>query len=243
MLASDQLKNLLHRKEFTNTDKLLLCLAIENAAAKQVQEIKAIAQSAGLRVALKWNISSLLSRSDGKAVRVEKGWELTTDGRTYVGGLVGPLAATPAIKVASSLRVHLSKIKNKDVQSFVEEGIECFERQLYRSSIVLSWIGAMSLLQNHVKNNRLSAFNAEAVRRDPKWRNAKTTDDLGRMKEYDFLQIAESISIIGKSVKQELEKQLKLRNGCGHPSSLQVSENIAAAHMEVLILNVFAKFS
>ncbi len=63
------------------------------------------------------------------------------------------------------------------------------------------------------------------------------------MGEYDFLQIVEAISMIGKNVKQELEKQLKLRNACGHPNSLKVSENIAAAHLELLILNVFVPFT
>jgi hypothetical protein len=71
----------------------------------------------------------------------------------------------------------------------------------------------------------------------------KATDDLARMKEYDFLQIIEKPSIIRKNVKQELEKQRKLRNGCGHPNTLQISENLVAAHIEILILNVFGKFS
>jgi len=43
-------------------------------------------------------------------------------------------------------------------------------------------------------------------------------------------------------VRQELEGCLKLRNGCGHPNSLKLGENKVAAHLETLILNVFAKF-
>jgi hypothetical protein len=35
--------------------------------------------------------------------------------------------------------------------------------------------------------NHLAAFNAEAQRVDPKWRQARTADDLGLMKEQDFL--------------------------------------------------------
>ena len=63
-----------------------------------------------------------------------------------------------------------------------------------------------------------------------------------RMKEADFLQVLESISILGKSVKAELEGCLKLRNGCGHPNSLKVSEHRVTAHIEILVLNVFAVF-
>ena len=62
------------------------------------------------------------------------------------------------------------------------------------------------------------------------------------MGEYDFLQILENRSIIGKSVKAELEGCLKLRNGCGHPNSLHVAEHRVSSHIEILALNVFAKF-
>ena len=91
--------------------------------------------------------------------------------------------------------------------------------------------------------NALAAFNAEASRKDSKWKHAKTADDLGRMKEHDFLDTLESISILGKKVKQELQKCLQLRNGCGHPNSLQIADHKVSAHIEDLILNVFAKFS
>ncbi len=84
--------------------------------------------------------------------------------------------------------------------------------------------------------------NAEAVRRDAKWRSAKVADDLSRMKEFEFLQLLCAISVIGKNVKDELEVCLKLRNGCGHPNSLVVGEHKASAHVETLIQNVFAKF-
>jgi hypothetical protein len=43
--------------------------------------------------------------------------------------------------------------------------------------------------------------------------------------ETTFLQIAESISMLGKNVKQELEGCLRLRNSCGHPNSLKIGVN------------------
>jgi hypothetical protein len=142
----------------------------------------------------------------------------------------------------SALRQALSRIASQQSRDFIEEAIGCAEAKFYRAAIVLTWVGAIQVLQEHVVAKHLAAFNAEASRRDPKWRTAKTTDDLSRMKEYDFLQILEAISLIGKSVKAELEGCLKLRNGCGHPSSLQVSENRTAAYIETLVLNVFSVF-
>ena len=124
----------------------------------------------------------------------------------------------------------------------MEEAVLCLENALYRAAIVLSWVGAVSVLQQHVARLRLQDFNREAHRRFKKWKPARLADDLGRTREADFLLILESISVVGKSVKQELEAALKLRNGCGHPNSLQVGEAKAAAHVESLILNVYVKF-
>ena len=141
------------------------------------------------------------------------------------------------------LKCHLADISDPLIEAFVTEAITCHEMGLHRAAVVLAWVGCVSVLQEYVVQNKLPEFNAEARRRGEKWKAAKTRDDLNRMKEYDFLQVLESISVIGKSVKQELEKRLQLRNACGHPSSLRIADNTVAAHIEVLILNVFSQFS
>ena len=111
-----------------------------------------------------------------------------------------------------------------------------------RAAVVLSWIGAVSVLQRYIVDHKLNDFNTEAVRRNSKWKEAKTTDDLGLMKEVTFLDILQAISILGKNVKQELLKGLTLRNGCGHPNSLKLAEHKVSAHIEDLILNVYSQF-
>ena len=66
------------------------------------------------------------------------------------------------------------------------------------------------------------------------------------MKESDFLDIIGSppLSILGQNTKEELKNNcLKLRNACGHPGSLAIGENKVAAHLEVLMLNIFSKFT
>ena len=106
----------------------------------------------------------------------------------------------------------------------------------------MSWLAAMAVLHTHVHQNYLAKFNIEAQKFDSKWKDAKTTDDLALMNESKFLERLQSLSIIGKNVKKELTNALDTRNGCGHPSSLQVSTNQAAAHLEFLLQNVFNKF-
>lgn len=242
MLDLSALKELLHQKDFSNTDKLLLCLAFDINRPKSVSEIKEIAKKSGLRKVKDWNISSYLSKTKGKAIRVEDGWELASDGKKRVSQLSGSAISSPAPKIAASLRTHLATIKNPDTVSFLDEAIRCFESKMYRAAVVMSWVGAASLLYDHVINHKLSDFNNEARKRDPKWKDAKKKDDLSRIKEFNFLQIICSISVFGKSVKDELETCLKLRNGCGHPNSLKIGENRVSSHIETLILNVFSKY-
>src|SRR5438105_2235820 len=106
----------------------------------------------------------------------------------------------------------------------------------------MSLLAAVYVLKNEIYQNHLGAFNAEARRGDAKWKDAKTTDDLGLMKEAEFLDRIAALSIIGKNVKEELQKCLKLRNACGHPNSLKIGPNVVANHLEILLLNVFNRF-
>ena len=241
MLPVDALKDLLSQ-DLTDREKALICLAVEPVNARGIKEIKTIAFGAGWRKAKNKNLSAIYGRAVGLTTRTADGWELTSDGTHFVAKLAGPLMNSPIPMVASSLRANLVTISDLDTQSFVEEAIVCFETRQYRAAVVLSWVGAVSVLQNHVVNHKLNDFNIEAAKRNPKWKIAKNSDDLGLIKEDTFLDILQAISVVGKNVKQELKKALTLRNGCGHPNSLKLAEHKVSAHVEDLILNVFAVF-
>jgi hypothetical protein len=145
--------------------------------------------------------------------------------------------------LANNLKPHLLRINDADTKAFVEEAIDCFEVGLYRSAIVMSWIGAISILYDYIVKNKLNEFNIEAANRNQRWKPAQTKDDLGLMKESDFLDILAALSIIGKNVKEQLKNNcLGLRNSCGHPNSFQVGRSMAESHLEMLLLNVYDVF-
>lgn len=242
MIAEDSLKNILHKPDFSRADKLLIVLASNDFCPKKVREIMSLAKGAGINGIRKWNISDILNKTKGKAINTSPGWELTTDGKKYVSSLgisdIGPLPGLQA-----KLRGALQGINDADTANFVEEAISCLEGKRYRAAVVLSWVGAISLLYNHVLQNHLPNFNKAASNLHNKWKDAKNADDLSRMKEHEFLGVLASISVIGKNLKDELEQCLKLRNACGHPNSLKFGENKVAAHLEVLLMNVFSKYA
>jgi hypothetical protein len=237
------IKDFLSRKTISRTEKLLIILSLNSEKPKEIKEIKQLGIEYGLKEAQSWNIASILDRANGLVIKTPNGWELTLTGTKRVSSLIGPLEGGIVPQINNSLLLHLNQIQNTNTKKFVEEAIHCFELRLYRSAVVLSWIGAMAVLYDFVIARKLTEFNTEAIRRNSKWKPAKNADDFARMSESDFLDILESISVLGKSVKHELQGCLKLRNGCGHPNSLIIAENRVAAHIESLILNVFSKFS
>jgi hypothetical protein len=243
VLSEHQAKGLIHVIGRTRLQKLLVLLAV-GEGAKPVAGIKTIASHCGLGAALTWNVSDILRKSNGLAILVGTSWELTGDGAQAVATMANVrLPGAVVKKTVADVRQHIVKISSKEAKEFIEEAICCFENGQLRPAVVFSWVGAVSIMHSHVVKNALLAFNTEARRRDGKWRDARHADDLGRMKEHDFLDVLEGIGSIGKNVKQTLQNQcLSLRNACGHPNSLKISENSVAAHLDTLILNVYATF-
>lgn len=235
------LKNLLANKAFSKQEKVLLLLAAGDEGVKPVSSLRELALKSGLRVAKDWNISQILARTDG-AVRLPDGWAITATGLEKLNAM-GVTAASPSKHLQPTLRTYASGISDPSIKGFVDEAIGALEYKLYRAAVVLSWVGAVSVLYEVVLKSHLVAFNSEAVKRFPKWKAASTADDLSRMKEFDFLQVVNGISVVGKNTREELEQCLKLRNTCGHPNSHSIGEHRVTSHVETLILNVFSKFS
>jgi hypothetical protein len=242
LLPELQLKDLLAVSTLRQLDRALLLLAVRDPAPMKVADIRALGAKHGLKSAKTFNASGYLSGGGGKAVSTKNGWELTKDGRDHAAALISEHAPSTTPVVISTLRHHSGSLSDEDTRAFVHEAVVCFETRQLRAAVVLSWVGAVAVLQDHVIASHLGAFNTEAVRRDPKWKIAKNRDDLARMKEHDFLQLLEAIGVFGKNVKQELEGCLKLRNGCGHPNSMRIGEHRVAGHIETLILNVYQAY-
>lgn len=241
MLSPDNVKIALQREGLSRADKVLLVIASLEQPAKN-PAIMARAQNAGCNMKT-WNIADILMRAKGTTLRMPGGYEVSEKGYVRLEELGISKLSPAAAKVAQDLRKHLLLIKDNATRAFASEAIQCHEAGLYRSAIVMSWLDAVGVLYNEVVANHLAAFNAEAKKVDSKWKASSTIDDLGRMKETDFLDRIAAIGMIGKNVKAQLVTGLNLRNGCGHPNSLKVGANVVAAHIEMLSLNVFDKFS
>lgn len=250
MLTPEQLVEALKKKPLIQRDVVLVALAVDVNTPKPVGALKKLVSNAGHPEVATWNVTDVLRKAKKLTVQLRDGWCLTSRGRTHVEGLdvFPPDTSLKVVNQTAQLRSAAATIGDENTRKFVNEAVNAYEGALYRSAVVLSWVGAMALLYKQVVINstKLTAFNSEAARRDARWRPAVSADDLGRMKESDFLDIigAPPLSIIGKNLKEELKNVcLNLRNSCGHPNSLEIGEHRTAAHLEVLIQNIFTKFS
>jgi hypothetical protein len=200
--------------------------------------IKEVAGKHGFHKIKKWNVSQLLSDLGGDVSRYEDGWAINGNGKNKLSEL-GLSDAGPTAHPQVKLRQYLNQIKDNQTKQFVEEAVKSLEYNLLRSAIVLSWVGAVSLLQKEIISSHLKDFNNELIKRNSKAKQIRKLEDLELIKEYDVLQICRAVGMIGKNVKDELESCLKLRNACGHPNSLKIGEHRVASHIESLILNVY----
>jgi hypothetical protein len=244
MLKLDEAKHILHGPKLASRDQLLVLLAIGPVDPMPIQKIKERCATAGLPKLASMNLSDILSSANGSVARTPQGWELQNPGVLRVREIARIANVNLVVTHSSqSLRGHADSVTDPLTRSFVMEAITCFEAHQYRAAVVFSWAGAVALLHGHVFKQKLAAFNTEAARRDIKWRIARQQDDLGRMREHDFLDVCEAVGVIGKNVKQILQNEcLMLRNACGHPNSASIAENSVAAHIEKLIKNVFSRF-
>lgn len=161
----------------------------------------------------------------------------------FVAQFEGAAQSAPDLQPADDLLAHAAGIRDDHVRAFVQEAVGCYQNGHHRAAIVLSWAGAVGVLQEKVVSDHLTAFNAEAHRRNPKWNAAVSREDLGEMKEHNLLEVLDAIGVLSKHQKQALQRALTLRNSCGHPTSLAVGPRAVAAHVESLIQNVFLKFA
>ena len=233
------------RKGLSQEDITLISLA-SAGGFETGKGIKAKAVELGVKEIQKWNLSMILKRAEGKVASIKGKWKLLGPGQARVSELGFSDKESRIVNVAKSLRSYLNSLKHGSARyQYVEEAISGFEAQLYRSAIVFSWVGGFEILKQFIFDKKKSEFeNAYNSRhsKNSKLFSLKSIDSFERIKEREVIEISENIGLFGKSVKDEIIECLNRRNRAGHPNKSLNSENIAAAHIETLLNQVFTKF-
>jgi hypothetical protein len=245
------LRESLARRDVSKTDKYLLIVAMHDGPMK-ANDIRAVARQNGWREGAK-SIPGDLLRQTKNSIYLPTGWTVTEACKRSLAdrGLMNPAGVlTP---VTEALERYLTDVHDPDKARFVEEAIQCVKNKAYRSAIVLTWVGAVYLLYQHVLNNKLAEFNQEGHRRSQKnqkdeknqkkeWKNKASVDDLAALREAEFLNMLEHIGIVTKAEQKELQNCLDRRNTAGHPNSASFEEVTVGAHIHELISKVYSKY-
>ena len=235
-----QLRESLARRAVSKTDKYLLIVAMHDGPMKS-NDIRAVARQNGWRDGAN-SIPGDYLKQTTRAIYLPTGWTVTAQCRKELEdrGLFHPTGVlTP---VTQALERYLADVHDPDRARFVEEAIQCVKNAAYRAAIVLTWVGAAYLLYKHVLDNRLDDFNAEARRRNSKWKDAINEDHLAAISESEFLNILEHIRVLTNAEHKELKNCLDRRNTAGHPNSASFQEVTVGAHIHELISKVYAKY-
>jgi hypothetical protein len=206
----------------------------------------------GFRELTQWNLTAVLKNAakDGQVAQLSTGWRILEPGLRVIDAYYRPEAAIIR-ETRHALRAHLERISDDQRKAFVDEAIRSFDVKAYRAAVVLSWVGAAHILQDHIVLNHRAAFNAAGTARVVKAASSgnkynfspvKSGKDFGVIGEADMLQLSQDAGILHKAEKQILQERLDLRNQCGHPNPLVIAEHAVASHIEILMLNVYSKY-
>ncbi len=240
MASKETVQGALAAKQRAQLDVLILLLCVDGVDGASTGELIQIGTELGVRNIGRWSISTVLSRGRQYVMRVSKGWSLTNLGHDKARMLCGEQRAP---KCATRLSSYIEGLPEGTTKQFLAEALTCFETGCMRAATIMTWVGAMSVLYKHVLDDHLAAFNEAAAKRNPKSKRVVSYDDMANIRESEFLEIACSASVIGKSVKKELEACLDFRNGCSHPNSLIATPSRVESFIETLIANVFQRYS
>ena len=233
-------RDILSSKKITKTDKYLLIVG-QNASPMSNSEIKEFARLNGWRDGADSFPGSFLSKTES-AICLPDGWTLSSKGRSKLEQAKLLSTAGVLTPVTEALEKHIATVKDPDKSRYIWEAVECAKNKCFRASVVLSWVGALYLLYNHIVTKRLKDFNLEVKRQWPTKKEATTIDDLASLKEGDFLSVIEHIGIVTKAECKELTNCLDRRNTAGHPNSHSFQEIVVGGHIQVLINVVYLRF-
>jgi hypothetical protein len=235
------LRDSLSRNDISIRDKYLLILEDQHIPLTN-QRLKEIAKTNGWKKGAVSSPAAFLSSAKGIVVQIPEGWVLTSAGTARIVklGQGTTLHAQVISPLAAALEKHARSVPNSQRAAFISEAVSCLRAQHYRAAIVLSWVGAVSVLYDYVILKKLPAFNKQAAKYLKK--PAQTADDLATIKESVFLDLIEDIRMITPSQKKELKTCLGRRNTAGHPNSQMYREAAVASHIDALIVEVFQRF-
>ena len=97
----------------------------------------------------------------------------------------------------------------------LRQALRCVENQLYRAAHVMAWAGFMDFLEEKLASDGLVKL--RGLR--PTWKASSVEELRENNVEYQLVDAARDLGLLGKTEAKALQGLLSKRNECAHPSS------------------------
>jgi len=168
-------------------------------------------------------------------------WSLTSSGEDHVRGLLNITKNDVEVENdVTTLKALISKISDKDVADYLEEGLKCLQVGALRATVVFVWSGAIKKIRDDVFACGPTNANSAIQKHDPKAKPMAKLDDLVLVKEATLLLASQDLGLFDKNQKSVLEECLNLRNKCGHPGKYKIGPKKVSSFIEDVVNIVFS---
>jgi hypothetical protein len=133
--------------------------------------------------------------------------------------------------VGDTLRKLVQPITDPDLLKYLDESIQCAERNCVRASVVLAWCAVAHLIHRKLKSLGIPILNTEfaKMKADKGLMFRAFTKDYVFSTELDVQEVADAhlillcryLTLLDDTQYKHLKAALDLRNGCGHPTGYQ----------------------
>jgi hypothetical protein len=186
-------------------------------------------------------LSEQTTKKGGRYIKHAKGYRLERAALETIRAAVD--AEPKRVQVSKQLADLVSKVKDSQERTFLEEAIRCYRVESYRATIVMVWVLTMDHLQKYTFGNKLTEFNAAiAAHSDKKMEPIVADDDFSKLKENRVIELMRNAGVISNDVRKILDEKLGIRNSAGHPSGITFSGHKTTEFALDLIENVLLKY-
>ena len=172
----------------------------------------------------------------------QRGWyALTQDGLDSIRAEIsGDEAQEIQESISQKLRTDVLSIVDVDEREYIQEALTSLGAGAYRGAILMGWAASMSNLYGKIEQVGLQQFYHACQKMMKKPRRVSRRDDLEYYRDSDVLRAAERMGLFDRNVRAALEKQLDVRNRCGHPGQVKPQIHIVNAFFEEIIQYVLS---
>lgn len=204
-------------------------------------DIDAVFAMLDLRVSSRTSVYLSEAVKSGYYIKHPKGYRLE---RSMVEKIRSAVDLEPKrVEVSAQLAALVSKVKDTQERSFLEESIRSFRVEANRAAIVMAWTLAMDHMQKYTFGTKLSEFNAAvSAHSDKRMQQIINYDDFSELKETRIIELMRSAGVITNDVRKILDEKLGIRNSAGHPSGITISSHKATEFILDLVENILLKY-